>query len=340
MSGTPPALPPAAQMLQMLIGHWPARALHVFVELGLAEAMGDAPRSADAIAIDTHTHALSVQRLLRALAMLGVVRGSASGGYVLTPLGATLRGDAPDSVREAARLMGSDVHYTAWGALAHSIRTGDAALRHTEGATLFEWLPAHPADRVTYNAWMSIATHMHLPAIQAALNVSQAHLLVDVAGGSGALLAALLDTAPHARGVLQDTQADIVLDPRFVELERAGRATRRQADVFDSLEPGGDIYLMKYLLHAIDDAHAVALLRRCAEALAPRGRVAIVEMLIPEDGAPHRATLMDLNMLVLTDGGRERTEAEYRALCADAGLRVTRVTPTPTPLTVLEAERA
>ena len=172
MSATPPALPPAAQMLQMLIGHWPARALHVFVELGLADAMGEAPRAVADIAADTQTHAPSVQRLLRALAMIGVVRGDATGGFALTPLGTTLRSDAPDSVREAARLMGSDVHYAAWGALAYTIRTGDAALRHTEGATLFEWLATHPHDRVTYNAWMSIATHMHTPSIQ----IGRAHV--------------------------------------------------------------------------------------------------------------------------------------------------------------------
>lgn len=346
MSAEPTSLPPAAQVLQMIAGHWPARAVHVMATCGIADAMSAEWRDVAAIAIATGTHAPSLARLLRLLATLGVVERdgvvepAGVTRYRLTALGATLRTDAPDSVRGAALLMGGDAHYTAWGALEHSIRTGEPALLRTAGATIFDWLATRPAERAVYNTWMTAATRMQLPALRAALRDAVRGCVVDVAGGSGGLLAGLLVDAPHARGILVDAQGDIALDAQFVALCASGRAERRRADIFTDMPRGGDVYLLKYLLHAIDDARAVEALRRCREAMATDGTIAIIEMLVPEDGTPHRATLMDLNMLVLTDGGCERTESEYRALCAKAGLWVCRVTATPTPLSVLEVRRS
>ena len=346
MSAETPALPPAAQMLHMIVGHWPARAVHVMATCGIADAMSAEWCDVAAIATVTGTHAPSLARLLRLLATLGVVdsdSGMEPAGvarYRLTALGSTLRTDVPDSVRGAALLMGSDAHYGAWGALEHSIRSGEPALLQTAGATIFDWLATRPAERAEYNAWMATATRMQLPSLLAALRETVRGCVVDVAGGSGGLLAGLLADAPHAHGILIDVQDDIALEAQFVALCASGRAERRRANIFTDMPRGGDVYLLKYLLHAIDDARAVDVLGGCREAMAADGTIAIIEMLVPEDGTPHRATLMDLNMLVLTDGGRERTENEYRALCVKAGLWVCRVTATPTPLTVLEVRRA
>ncbi len=339
MNDAPAAPPPAAQMLQMLVGHWPARALHVMAACGLADAMSAEPRTVAAIAAATSTRADALARVLRLLATLGVVAREGDSAYRLTPLGATLRADAPDSVRGAALLMGSDAHYAAWGALAHSVRTGEAALAHTEGAAIFEWLSTRPAERAVYDAWMTAATRMNLPALRGALRDVTRGIVIDVAGGSGALLAGVLADAPEARGLLVDSQPDIELDPDFLALQAAGRAERHQADIFSELPRGGDVYLLKHLLHAVDDARAVDVLRRCGDVMAADGTVVLIEMLIPEDGAPHRATLMDLNMLVLTDGGRERTATEYRALCGAAGLELLETRATPSPLSVLLARR-
>ncbi len=327
-------------MLQMIVGHWPARALHVAVSLGIPEAMGDTPRPVEDIAAATATHAPSLARLLRVLAMIGVTQGDLVRGYALTRLGATLRADAPDSVRDAALLMGSDVHVAAWGALAHSIRTGEAALSVTAGATIFDWLAAHPAERTVYDAWMRVSTHMNLRAVREVLQIADARCVVDVGGGSGALLAGMLAEVPAAHGILVDNSEDVTLDPAFVTLCETGRAHRLRLDVFTDAAPAGDLYLLKYFLHALDDAHAITVLRRCREAMRDDGRIAIIEMLVPDDGTPHRATLMDLNMLVLTAGGRERTADEYRQLCDAAGLAVSRVTATDSPLSVIEARRA
>ncbi len=333
-------MPPPAQMMHMITGFWVSCCVYAAARLNVAHYLAEAPMSAEDLATATGSHAPSMFRLLRALASVGVFSRNAEGKFALTPLGDTLRPGVPGSMRAMAIAQLGD-HYRAWGELQHSVRTGDVAFDHVEGMPVWKYYETHPEHGLNFMQAMTGLTQAVIMNIVPAYDFSQLGIIVDVGGGNGALLTAVLAAAPQARGVVFDE--DYVVTETARCLAKAGlngRCRVAAGSFFDDPAPEADAYLLKMILHDWDDDKSVCILKNVARSLRPGGKVLVMESVIPESDQPHPGKLMDINMLSMT-GGRERTEAEFAQLFRRAGLKLSRVVHTQSPLfSVVEAVEA
>jgi hypothetical protein len=330
------------EMIRLATGYRLSQAIYVFTRLGIADLLASGARTSDELAHAAGAHAPSLYRLLRVLTACAVVSESRPGTFALAPAGMCLRRDAPDSVYSTVLLFGSENFWTTWGDLAHCIRTGETAFSHLFGVDgTFDWLATHPEDAALFNAGMADVAKMIARAILASYDFSFARVVVDVGGGRGELISSVLDAHPGLRGVLYDLPR--VAEAAQEKLGRAGIADRCDAiggDILSSVPGGGDVYLLSRVIHDWDDEKSILILRNCRAAMAQTSRLLLAERTIPETIEPsvHAQTqlLSDLNMLV-RNGGRERTDTEYGALLAAAGLRISRTIPTGTEIGLIEA---
>jgi hypothetical protein len=276
------------------------------------------------------------------LAALGLVAETDDGRIALTALGASLRADAPDSIRDAVLFLVGEWSWRAWGALLFSVRTGQPAFDRLFGMSNFAYWEHDPAAGAIHDAFFqTMAGRIH-PAIVAAYDFARFGTLVDVGGGTGALLAAILQAHPALRGILFDRPQVVAgAAPVLAAAGVAERCTVIGGDFFAGAPTGGDAYLLKYILHDWDDARAGTILRHCRAVMERDARLLLVEHVLPDrltvDALARRVTRLDLEMLILTPGGRERTAAEFRGLLQDAGFALQAVRPTASPLHILEA---
>jgi hypothetical protein len=323
------------QVVSLSLGYVMGQALHAAAKLGVADALPDGPRSVDEIAAATATHGPSLHRLLRTLAAGGIVAEDERGCFRLTTLGETLRRDVPASVRNAVLWVGDPMHYATCGDLAESVRTGQPAFDRLFGQGYFEHLAADDEASRIWDDGMACFSGMEDAPIAQAYAFPQGARVVDVGGGQGGFLAEVLRSDQSLRGVLFD-RPEVVRAPLL--LERGGvldRCERVGGDFFAALPPDGDVYVLKRVLHDWDDDTCAELLTRCRKAMAPTGRVLVVDAVIPPGNDPHPAKIVDLVMMgILT--GRERTEAELAALFAASGFRLTNVIPTHSMLAIVE----
>jgi SAM-dependent methyltransferase len=325
-----------ATLLRMMTGYWVSQAIYVAAKLGLADRLADGPASVEALAEATESHAPSLYRVLRALASVGVFTETSPRHFALTPLAAPLRTGTPDSLRALAIIYNEDC-YRAWGALLHSVRTGQPAFDDVFGMPPFPYYAQHPeADRIL-NEGLVDYTNRVAGAVVAAYDFSPFGTIVDVGGGYGTLLAAILQRNPATRGILFDQPHVIAgAEGLLTEAGVADRCTRVAGDFFRAVPAGGDAYLLSQILHDWDDERSVAILRECRRAMPERGKLLVVEIALPSGEQPSFGKWLDLHMLAMT-GGRERTAAEYDALFRSAGLALARVIPTPAGPSVIEA---
>jgi SAM-dependent methyltransferase len=324
----------------MILGYRLSRALSVAAELGIADLLEDGPRRIDDLARAASAHGPSLYRLLRLLASEGVFVELDDGRFATTPLAGPLRTHAPDSLRQRAIFDGTECNWRAWGGLTHSARTGRPAFDHTMGTRFFDHLRQHREDGARFDALMAEQTNAWAPAIIAACDLADSGTLVDVGGGHGTLLAAILTEHASVRGVLYDVPHVVeAARPRLAAAPFAGRCEAVAGDFFTGVPDGGDTYLLKNILHDWDDQECVTILRNCRRAMATGGRLLVVEVIIPPSNQPHYGHYFDLNMLVLLTG-RERSETEYRALFDAAGFGLSRVIPTASDASVLEGRPA
>jgi hypothetical protein len=330
---------PQEQMSRMLTGYWVAQALYAAARLRLADLLKDGPRSADDLAAATGTRGDTLYRLLRALASVGVFAEDDHRRFTLTPLAECLRSDVPGS-QWALAVMNGEEHYHAWGDLLYSLKTGKPAFDKHYGAPVFDYLSRHPEQAVVFDAAMVGVHGRETAAMLDAYDFAGIGTLADVGGGNGSLLTEVLRKHPALRGLLYDLP-NVVARAR-AGLDAAGLAERCRAvpgDFFASVPAGADAYLLRHILHDWDDEKATKILRNIRQAVAPSGKVLVVESVIPPGNTPSFGKLLDLTMLVIP-GGRERTEEEYRALFAAGGFRLTRVVPTRAEVSVIEGAPA
>lgn len=335
-----PEVPPSAQLMQLATGYFTARAVHAAAVLGIADLLDGRVRDADDLARATGTHPPTLYRFLRALAAAGVLEHTGDDRFALTPVGATLRAGAPDSTRAGVLMFHHPMFWRSWEELLYSLRTGRPAFDQLFGKPVFEYLAATPDAAAVYDGGITGLNKAILPAIVAACDFARFAAIVDVAGGHGWLLAAALEAAPRARGVLVDlAHVTPVARRTFEERGLAERATVATGSMFEAVPTGGDAYVLKWILHDWDDAACGTILRNVRAAIRPDGRLLIVDRVLPERAAPSaalRAAMMaDLLMLIhLT--GRERTEREFGALLEAGGFRLERIVPTGTQVAVIE----
>ena len=336
-------LPPALALRQLLFGHRVTRVITVAAELGLADAMDEAPRSVADLAAAVGADTAALHRLLYALTSIGLVTASAQGEFTLTPLGACLRSDAPHGLRSWALMESADYYQTAWDHLLTSVRSGAPAFETAVGQPFYHYLDQHPADGANFSQTMGEVTAVIVDAVLAAYDFARVERLVDVGGGYGKLLTSVLQRYPMMHGVLFDTSAVIKrARPQILAAGVADRCELIAGDFFDRLPAGGDLYLLSRILMDHDDEGSVRLLRNCRQAMADRGRVHIIQIVLPssEAGAARHVlfdgAMSNLNMFVLGLGA-ERTEDQYRALLATAGFAVTQIIPTRALMSIIVA---
>jgi hypothetical protein len=332
-------LSPPELMFKLIAGFWVSQAIGVAADLALADRLAEKPATADELAEATGAEPSALLRLLRALTTVGVFCREDGGRFALTPLGGALRSDVPGSMREMAIAQTAPGHWLPWGRLGDAVRTGTRQTPAALGVEIWEHYARNAKEGAAFSGAMNNVAALVAGEAVRVVDTSQARVVVDVGGATGTLLAALLRANTALSGVLLDLPH--VMPSARSAMEALGCAARCElvgGDFFAHV-PAGDIYLLKQVLHDWDDDRAVTILRNCEKSMNDGGRVLVFEMVIPDDGKPSPAELVDLNMLVMLPG-RERTLAEYRALFERAGLRFTRLVETLSPFQIIEASRA
>lgn len=321
---------PTVALRRLIDGFKISQALHVAATLRIADHLADGPRTSDELAESTQAHPGALRRLLGALASVGVMRAHEGDRFGLTEIGDGLRSDADEPLGAWARFSGADPTWQTWGALLHSVRTGESAFAHVHGQPAWEYRVSHPEAAARFDDAMTDLSRRTNRDVLEAYDFGGFGTVVDVGGGHGALLAAILVRHPGVRGVLFDLPhvARAPEDPALRD-----RLTVVTGSFFDAVPRGGDAYLLKAILHDWDDEDAVRILRRVREAMDGAGAVLVVERDL--GGADPETHVSDLNMLVSL-GGRERSVEEYAALMERAGLRFVAATPARYGLHVIE----
>ena len=332
-----------ATLSRMAFGYATSQILYAAVATGVPDALADGPRPARELARRLECDADGMARLLRALVVLGVVKEAGPGLLALADLGRPLCAGHPRSIRSSVLLLGDPVPWQAWGALAHSARTGETAFDHSHGQPLFGYLAGDPGLSAVFNAAMQDGTDQVAAEVPKRHDFARARTVVDIGGGNGALLAGVLSAAPQAHGILFDTAAGAAgAAGALLEAGLAGRCTIETGDFFRSV-PAGDVLLVKGILHDWDDERCLRLLRNCRRSIAPDGQLLVLEPVVPNrlDTAEAAAAVMsDIAMLVYT-GGRERNAGEFRALLAAGGFVLSAITPlTGSAVCILAADPA
>lgn len=333
-------MPAPAAMLEMIIAAWASQAITVAAQLGVADALAGGPLPIDELAARVGADADALERLLRALVSRGIFRRRRDGRYELNSLAGTLRSDASVSMAWAARFYGSAEQRQRWTLLADSVRTGQAVVPALHGTGSFDYFAGHPEHAELFNRTMTSISQLTDAAVVAGYDFGRYPTIVDVGGGHGPLLAAILQAAPASRGVLYDLPG--VVDAASNLLRQRGIADRVRivtGSFFDSVPDGGDAYILKNIVHDWPNEQAVQILRNVREAAGPRATLLLIELVIPDHDRDFPGKWADLEML-LNLAARERTAAEYRDLLSQAGFHMTRVVRTASPLSVVEAKAA
>lgn len=340
--------PASALVVHAVEGAWLAKALHAIVVLRIPDLLAAGPRPVEALAAATGAHAPSLHRMLRALAGEGLLAFDDAGCFSLTAAGAVLRSDAPSSLRDWVLVMLGEVHHGAWQDLLHTARTGESAFRHRYGIDLWRYCAEHEDHARLFASAMAGFTTTYIENLLGSYSFDAFGQVVDVGGGDGSLLIAVLKANPAVRGVvLERPEVAARARQRVRDAGLADRCSVTDGDALVEVPGGGDAYLLSRVLHDWDDDSAARILASCRNALASGGRVLVIERLMPGNATEAAAlpasrlsdvNMTDLNMMVMTSG-RERTITEYRALFARAGLDLLRVVPTRGVMNVMEAAR-
>lgn len=330
-------VPSAVMLMQMATGEVVAQLIAVTATLGIADHLAEGPKSSEHLAQAVGAHPRALYRVLRALASLGVFAEDSEGRFGLTPLAEPLCTQAPDSMHARVSFAGQEWWWRVWGNLLYSVQTNQPAFPHVYGVPVFDYFQQHAEAAAVFHAGMAQVTGPEAAAVVAAYDFSGITTLTDIGGGQGALMTAILKAYPQARGQLFEVPSALA-GARQV-LATAGLTDRCElipGDFFSSVPAGGEIYMLKDIIHDWDDEHALTLLKNCRQAMTPAARLLVIERVLPPGNAPFFGKLVDIGMLVLT-GGQERTEAEYAALLTAADFQLTRVIPTQSAASVLEA---
>jgi hypothetical protein len=323
-------------LFQMATSYWVSQAIYVAAKLGIADFLKDGPQSCVALATATGADATSLFRLMRALESVGVFSRVQGDCFALSRLGESLQTEIHGSLRAMVITLG-EIHYQACGKLLHSVQTGSPAFNQVFGASLFDYLQQNVDAADTFNQGMSTLSSMLAYAVLMAYDFTGISSIVDIGGGQGKLLETILQVNPDIRGTVFDTVSTIQrAKQQFGNNAWGRRCSYVTGDFFTSVPQGADAYLLCGVIHDWGDDRAVTILRNCRKAMSRSGRVLLVDMIVPDGTSASFSKLLDLNMLVM-NGGRERTIAEFRALLNAAGYKLTRTVPTMAPQSLIEA---
>jgi len=335
--------PPSMELLQLITAYWGSQAVWVFAKLGIADLLKDGPETTVHLAVQTRTHEESLYRLLRALASLGMLTELDGARFELKAMGACLRSDVPGSMRTPAMMFAEPWFWNAWGGLLHSVNTGQPAFDHVFGMPFFRYLTENLSAGSVFDAGMTVLSAPVIEAVVQAVDLSQVHRIVDIGGGEGSLVIALLHKNPHLRGIVFDLPS-VINSARAKTSQDDGVGERIEfvgGSFLESVPEGGDVYILKSVLHNWSDSAGETVLKNCRRAINPGGELLIIERVLPArvDQSPkvQAMAMTDLHMMVTLTGG-ERTEDEFRDLLQTCGFSLERVTSTKSAFSILNAK--
>ncbi|MFO7180041.1 MAG: methyltransferase, partial [Pseudomonadota bacterium] len=328
--------PPVA-LAKLLFGSLVTQMIATAMQLDVPERLKNGPLSAEAIAAAAGSHPDATYRLLRALGSLGVLVEGPDRTFSLSPMGRLLVADEPGTLAGLARLTAEPWHHASLGQMVHSVRTGESGFYKVHGEHLFTWLSGRPRESSVFADAMTSFSNAEASMILRAYDFSAAECIVDVGGGNGLLLAHLLEANERARGVLLELPSVVEGARRLLTEHGVDRRIEIvPGDFFRAVPEGGDIYILKHVLHDWRDERAFTIVENVARAMPRGGRLLVIEQVLAPPGVSHFSKVLDVGVMVLTDGGRERTEREHAALLERAGLELSRVVPLAGPITILE----
>jgi hypothetical protein len=324
-------------LLGLINGFQITQAIHVASTLRVADHLNDGPRSAGELAALTKSHPDSLYRLLRALAAVGVFRESEGRTFALTPMGNCLRTDSATPIGAWAEVVGTPYFWQAWGHLLHSVQTGENAFQNLNGKDVWQFRAEHPEYGATFDRAMTQLSAGNAEAVIRAYDFSRFRHIVDVGGGQGFMLAAILRAHHHIRGTLFD-QPDVVAGAKavLVEGDVIDRCNVVGGSFFEMVPEGADAYLMRVVIHDWEDGEAIAILKVCRRTMPENAKLLLIERLVGPPNEMPATKFVDLNMLV-SPGGRERTREEFSDLFAKSGFKLSSVFPAGTH-NVIEAQ--
>jgi hypothetical protein len=321
---------PRLTLLGLINGFQITQAIRVAATLRIADHLKEGARSAGELAALTKSHPDSLYRLLRALAAVGVFREGEGRTFTLTPTGDCLRADSATPLGAWAEVVGSPYFWQAWGHLLHSVQTGENAFQDLNGKDVWQFRAEYPEYGATFDRAMTQLSRGSAEAVIRAYDFSSFHHIVDIGGGQGLMLAAILRAHPHTRGTLFD-QPDVVARAKAVLSERGviERCEVVGGSFFERVPEGADAYLMRAVIHDWEDDEAIAILKVCRRAMRESAKLLLIERLVAPPNEMPATKFSDLNMLV-SPGGRERTREEFSDLFAKSGFELTLVCPAGT----------
>ena len=331
-------VPPAIILHEMVGGFCTAQLISVTTKLGLADHLAHGIQNVQELAEIVNADPNALYRLLRALSSLGVFKEIEPQCFTLTPVGACLQSQTTDSLYALVR-WAEEVEWEMWGYLEQCVRTGKSAFENVYGIGMFDYFKRNPDKEALFNTAMTSFVSRNAAGIVEAYRFEPSSKIVDVGGGHGSLMTAILKANPTTTGVVFDLPS--VVEGTQKHLENTQLADRCQCvggDFFKAVPADGDVYLLVSILHDWDDERCLAILKNCRRAMSSQAKLLIAEMVIPSGTEPSFAKVFDLTMLILTSGGRERTEAEFQQLLAGAEFRLARVVPTTSTVSIIEAE--
>jgi hypothetical protein len=331
------AFPPQAVMMQLLFGKQLTYSLSAVARLGVADHMDAAARPVEEIAAKAGAHAPSLYRVMRMLASLGVFKEGLARHFALTPVGELLKSDAPGSLRYMAMMFGEEFSTRAYEHITECLRTGGDGVTEAFGQQIWEVLAERPEQCETFQRAMTNSTSGSAEAIVEAYDFAGIGRIADVGGGQGLLLAAILRGYKKVQGVLFDRPEVVSGVPASAFAGCEGRVSIEAGSFFERVPDGCDAYILKHIIHDWSDEHCQTILGLMREKLPTAGRVLVCEMVVSDEPGPSPAKMLDIEMLVMTVGGKERTASEFDALLASSGFRLSRIVPTSRPVSVIEA---
>jgi hypothetical protein len=340
VSNPPDVSPEAAaaqQIMQLTTGYIASTAIYVAVKLRIPDRLAPGARTSADLAKDASVNEDSLYRVLRTLTSLGVFQETAPRTFSNNLASSMLASGTQGSMYDMALWMSDPFHFQVYADALYSVETGKPAVDKTFGMPVFEYFSKDPNESEIFNNAMTMFSGVVIPAVLEVYDFSGIGTLVDIAGGHGRVLTSILQKYPLMRGVLFDLEHVIAgARPAIEQLGLPDRCATATGDFFKAVPHGGDAYIMKHIIHDWNDAEAVTILRNIRTAMNPGGRVILLESVIAPGSQPDFGKIIDLEMLLMP-GGRERTEQEFRNLFEQAGFKLTRIVPTKSPLSVIEA---
>lgn len=329
------AASPTEVMQELIFAAWVSQGITAVADLRVADALAAGPLPIEALAGKVGADPDALGRLLRALISQGIFAQRDDGRYELTPLAESLRSDAPVSMAPMARFIGARQHREHWSLLTEAIKTGASVVPGLRGKDFFGYLSDEPEFGQIFNDAMTGLSGLSIGPVVEAYDFTRFATIVDVAGGHGRLLGAILASAPDAQGVLYDLPEVIAGAPALLRETHAERVRLAEGSFFDSVPTGADAYILKHIIHDWDDDASVRILRNVRSAAPAGAALLLVETVIPEDDSPSMAKWTDMEMLI-ANNGRERTAGEYRRLFEAAGFEMVGVIDTASRFSIIE----